>query len=87
LNKTWRLAADDISFQKNKVISVDEIMRQTATTLRLEPLGIGCTSIPWNFFFSSCVKEIVLQRANGNSSYWRKNFGDLAHRNMEKIAS
>jgi len=77
--------ADDMSFQNNMLISTDQMESARQWLLRLDPIGIGCLNI----------KEFLILQLNkkeGRHSrlaiqLLEKNYGDLAHRNMEKIAA
>src|SRR6185295_18391229 len=79
--------ADDISFQKNKVITINEIESARQQLLRLEPMGIGCTSIKEFLLLQLRQKDPDCRTTQLAIQLLEKNFGDLAHRNMEKIAS
>ena len=79
--------SDDISFQKNKLISVPEMEWVRQQLLRLEPMGIGCTSIKEFLLLQLRQKDGACKRTQLAIQLLEKNFGDLAHRNMEKIAS
>jgi RNA polymerase sigma-54 factor len=79
--------ADDISFQKNKVIAAAEIEYVRRQLLRLEPMGIGCTSIKEFLLLQLRQRDQADKKTQLAIQLLEKNFGDLAHRNMEKIAS
>ncbi len=79
--------ADDLSFQKNKLIGVAELECARKRLHELEPAGIG----------SANIKEFLLlqlQKLDKNNrlaqlaiQLLEKNFNDLSHGNMEKIAA
>lgn len=79
--------ADDISFQKNKVISPSDIEIVRQKLQQLEPLGIGCTSIKEFLILQLRRKDPACVQVQLAIKLLQENFGDLAHRNMEKIAS
>jgi len=87
LEQDMGAVADDISFQKNKVISVVEIECVRQLLQRLEPMGIGCTSIKEFLLLQLRQMDPSSTRAQLAIQLMEKSFGDLAHRNMEKIAS
>jgi RNA polymerase sigma-54 factor len=78
--------ADDISFQKNKVISISEIEAARLQLQRLEPMGMGCTSIKEFLLLQLRQRDPACKRTHLAIRLLEENFGDLAHRNMEKIA-
>ncbi len=78
--------ADDISFQKSKVVSEREIESVRQLLLHLDPMGIGCTSIKEFLLLQLNQKHRDCKRTQLAIKLLEKNFGDLAHRNMEKIA-
>jgi RNA polymerase sigma-54 factor len=87
LEQDMSSVADDISFQKNKLISMAEIESARMQLLRLEPMGIGCTSIKEFLLLQLRQKDPDCKTTQLAIQLLEKNFGDLAHRNMEKIAS
>jgi len=87
LEQSLSTVADDISFQNSKVITVNEIESARHQLLKLEPMGIGCTSIKEFLLLQLRQKDITCKRTQLAIQLLEKNFGDLAHRNMEKIAS
>ncbi len=79
--------ADGISFQKSRLISVSDIEIVRQQLLRLEPMGIACTSIKEFLLLQLRQKDSACKRTQLAIQLLEKNFGDLAHRNMDKIAS
>ena len=87
LERDMSAVADDISFQKNKLISEREIESVRRQLQRLEPRGIGCTSIREFLILQLRQKDRDCGKTKLAIQLLEENFGDLAHRNMEKIAS
>ena len=77
--------ADDISFQKNQLITAEALESARQSLLQLDPEGIGCLSIK-EFLIIQLAKQETLH-ARLAIQLLEKNFGDLAHCNLEKIAA
>ncbi len=86
LEQDMATVADDISFQKNKVISVSEIETVRRRLQSIEPPGIGCTSIREFLLLQLRQKDRACRRTPLAIQLLEKYFGDLALCNMEKIA-
>lgn len=77
--------ADDISFQNNLLISLEELEAARLHLLQLEPGGIGSTSIR-EFLLLQLHSMHQTRHTSLAIKLMENNFTDLTHRNMEKIA-
>lgn len=78
--------ADDISFQRNLLVSVEEIETARKFLQQLEPAGIGSVTIKEFLLLQLHAMDKDCRLASLGIQLLENNYNDLTHRNMEKIA-
>jgi len=87
LEQEMSAMADDISFQNNKLIGVEELEAVRQRLIQLEPGGMGCTSIKEFLLLQLRRRGGECRKTQLAIELLEKNFGYLAHHNIEKIIS